>query len=163
MITTEQLQQFCDTENSRYWLIAPWRHDGRIYATDGRILVSIPDDGRELPTPEADKKIVKADGILRTDSDYGHKWPRLKGRCLAFCGSRSDSGEVLYQQKIDGRWFDGRLCKLVLSLGNVKYAHDEEDSIQFRVESEDLYGAMAMILVDKRTEAAPCTHATDNG
>lgn len=158
MITTEQLQQFCDTENTLYWLARPWRHGGRIYATDARILVSIPDDSRELPTP--DRKIVDAKTYIRTDADYAHVWPPLDRRTKP-CASCGGSGKVLVSQTIAGRRFIGYYCEMILSLGSVKYAAPANHRIWFHVPDEDLYGVLAM-MVDERTEAAPCTDATGN-
>lgn len=57
MLSNEQLQQFCEWE---FWarsrvetrgISVPFRQGGRIFATDSKLLVHIPDDGRELPVP----------------------------------------------------------------------------------------------------------------
>lgn len=46
-MTPEHLQRFCSTTNdARYWLQKPWREGGLIYATNGHVMVEIPDDGR---------------------------------------------------------------------------------------------------------------------
>lgn len=43
------LNQFCGSHDDREWMHSPWRHGGKIYATDGHTMIVIPDDGRELP------------------------------------------------------------------------------------------------------------------
>lgn len=49
------LSKFCDPDSSRYALQQPWRVDGFIYASDGRVAARIPDDGRELVIVEGRK------------------------------------------------------------------------------------------------------------
>jgi len=42
------LQPFCaGPDELRYYLQNPWRQDGRIFATNGHIMIAIDDDGRE--------------------------------------------------------------------------------------------------------------------
>ncbi len=49
---TIDIQRFCASpDEDRYWLRSPWRADGCIYASNGHLAISIPDDGRELPQP----------------------------------------------------------------------------------------------------------------
>ena len=46
-MTPEHLQRFCASPNEvRYYLQKPWRTGGLIYATNGHVMVEIPDDGR---------------------------------------------------------------------------------------------------------------------
>jgi hypothetical protein len=51
-ITTETLQRFCaGPRDPRDWLRRPYRQDGRIFAANGALFVSIQDDGRPLDAP----------------------------------------------------------------------------------------------------------------
>jgi hypothetical protein len=57
----ELLQRFCATTNdTRVWLQKPWRDAGHIYATNGHMIVRIPDDGREVSAN--DKSHTKVPG-----------------------------------------------------------------------------------------------------
>lgn len=46
---TIELERFCGVEDFREYLNAPWRRDGKLYATNGHVMVEIADDGREAP------------------------------------------------------------------------------------------------------------------
>ena len=48
MITTDTLMEFCEKGGCRKVLENPFRKDGWIYATNGKVGIAIPDDGREL-------------------------------------------------------------------------------------------------------------------
>ncbi len=53
-MNAEQLKKFCAVSDIRHYLMAPIRRDGRLFATNGHILVSIPDNpeikaGKEGP------------------------------------------------------------------------------------------------------------------
>lgn len=51
-VTNEVLQKFCaSATEARYYLCKPWRFNGSIYATNGHMLICIPDDGREEVDP----------------------------------------------------------------------------------------------------------------
>ena len=89
MIPTEKLLAFCAAKyNPRhYWMIGPWRNGRSIYATDGAVIVSVPDDGRTLTEPEgrvvSDRMINDA---LAFDGNCRRKWPEVVGkwrRCIA--------------------------------------------------------------------------------
>lgn len=49
------LSRFCDPDSSRFALQQPWRADGFIYASDGKVAIRIPDDGRGLIEAEGRK------------------------------------------------------------------------------------------------------------
>lgn len=44
---TIDIERFAGVDDFREYLNAPWRRDGKLYATNGHIMVEIPDDGRE--------------------------------------------------------------------------------------------------------------------
>lgn len=52
MIATKTLQKFCSEPYSLFWIERPFRWKDRIVATDGAIIVFIPDDGRRLCKPK---------------------------------------------------------------------------------------------------------------
>lgn len=49
MTTAIDLTRFTGVEDFREYLNAPWRRDGKLYATNGHIMVEIHDDGRDVP------------------------------------------------------------------------------------------------------------------
>jgi len=41
------IEKFTGVEDVRSWLNAPWRRDGKLYATNGHFLIEVDDDGRQ--------------------------------------------------------------------------------------------------------------------
>ena len=41
------IDRFTGVEDVRAWLNAPWRRDGKLYATNGHFMIELADDGRE--------------------------------------------------------------------------------------------------------------------
>ena len=143
MISTTTLYLFCHhSDHSGYDLKSPWRADGKIYATDGRILIAIDDDGRELP---AGGKQPKAAGLLQPAKTNGGDWPTTEGKTVGKCDECGGLGVfgvspcrkcrasgLLVRQTIDGVTIDGHYTALVRSLGDVRYAvTDDRSGLQF--------------------------------
>lgn len=64
------IERFCGVDDPREYLNAPWRRDGKLYATNGHFMIEIADDGREAPEfknhPDCAKIFAK-----HTPSEFG--------------------------------------------------------------------------------------------
>lgn len=73
--TKIDLVPFCDPTVSRYALATPWRVEGFIYATDGRRIARIIDDGREFQVQEGRRP--DGPGLFRDNPPPADGWGPL--------------------------------------------------------------------------------------
>ena len=96
----ELLQRFCGhpANEIRVWITAPWREGGHIYATNGHMLVRIPDDGRDVAERGQNHPHVQRlfDGVAGVDG---------------FAPIPSDLPQQSQCEACDGNgWHDGYRC-----------------------------------------------------
>lgn len=95
------LLDFCDRDTGAIngWMSAPWRQDEGIVATNGHILVCIPDDGRGLAEPEVPERYRNSvSGFLA--GQPGPIWYTLANLQIAdahICGGCRGTGRITYE------------------------------------------------------------------
>lgn len=70
MITKEQLQTFCSTDDTRLAIQAPWTNEDYTFATDGRILVRVPPVAEVPDNPNAPRKTTELQWRLFETAEF---------------------------------------------------------------------------------------------
>lgn len=132
---TIDLNKFCGGENEIHsYLRQPFRHNGQIIATNGHIIISIQDDGREASTPTKELTDLVDKIFTRTMDTYapvsGIYIPEAE-KCK-HCGNPDyqdeegvcvcdDTGFVLHQNVLVGATtFARRYLALIAELPNAE-------------------------------------------